>query len=202
MARPLQANSDETRRRIVAAAIELFARDGFLGASTRELAERAGVNVATLHYYFHGKQGVYDAAVDEVYRRLAERAEGALAGARLDDLDDVCGALYRAARAERDGIRVLVRQVLDGGRLTPRTEALHFLPGLDSTAELAASVLGCPPDRVRPAVVTLGYLISRFVIQDDDSLVSAFGAATAEEAHARALDSLARTAHALLDAPR
>ena len=40
-----QQRGEDTRRRILETALELFATDGFEGASTRTLAERAGVNL-------------------------------------------------------------------------------------------------------------------------------------------------------------
>ncbi len=198
MARPVNANADETRGRILHAAIGLFAGHGFHGASTRELAALANVNVATISYYFGGKQGLYEATVDEVYRRLADRTQAALASASLNDVGALIGGLYAAARSERDGVRVLVREVLDHGRLTPHTEAKHFLPGVGKLSELAAGALGCSPAHALTGIVALGYLLSRYVIQDDASLKAALGARTAKEAHQRVVATLVATARALL----
>ena len=198
MARPVDANAEETRRRILAAGVALFAARGFDGVSTRELAARAKVNAATLAHYFGGKQGVYDATVDEVYRRLTARTQEAVVSASLADLRGFLARAYDAAREERDGIRLLVRQVLDGGRLTPHTEARHFLPTLEGAAERVAPLVGCPPARARAAMVTLGYLISRFVIQDRRSLKAAFGVRSTGEARARVLAVLTTTTEALL----
>jgi AcrR family transcriptional regulator len=198
MARPVDANAEETRRRILDAAIGLFAARGFDGVSTRELAARADVNAAMLSHYFGGKQGVYDATVDEVYRRLAARTQEAVAGATLGDLPGFLARVYDSARQERDGIRLLVRQVLDGGRLTPHTEGRHFLPRLESAAELVAPLYGCTPAQARGAAVTLGYLVSRFVIQDERSLKAAFGVRSTAEARDRVLATLVSTTEALL----
>ena len=49
------ARGDETRLRITEAAIELFGEYGFDGASTRDIAARAGVNAPALQYYFENK---------------------------------------------------------------------------------------------------------------------------------------------------
>ena len=198
MARPLHADADETRRLLVDAALALFAAHGFHGVSTRELADRAGVNAAMLSHYFGGKQGLYDAAVDEVYRRLGARTQQAFAGASLDDVKELWTRVYDAARAERDGIRLLVRQVLDGGRLTPHTEAKHFLPQLELAARTAAALVGCTPAHARAAAVTLGYLVSRYVIQDERSLAAAFGVRSKAAARARVIATLVTTADALL----
>src|ERR1019366_6322895 len=48
--RPRGGDPVETRRGILNAAEECFAASGFVGATTRRVAARARVNVATLHY--------------------------------------------------------------------------------------------------------------------------------------------------------
>jgi TetR/AcrR family transcriptional regulator, regulator of cefoperazone and chloramphenicol sensitivity len=58
------ARGDETRHRIIEAAVELFGEHGFEGASTRDIAARAGVNAPALQYYFENKEGVYRACVE------------------------------------------------------------------------------------------------------------------------------------------
>ncbi|HEX3469409.1 MAG TPA: helix-turn-helix domain-containing protein [Candidatus Elarobacter sp.] len=52
---------EETRAKIVAAARELFERNGTRGTTTREVAERAGVNEATLFRHFGSKRALLDA---------------------------------------------------------------------------------------------------------------------------------------------
>jgi hypothetical protein len=88
--------------------------------------------------------------------------------------------------------------VLDHGRLTKRTEAAHFLPVIDHAAKLAAQLLGCSVADARAATVAIGYLVSRFVIQDDRSLVTALGVRSVRQAHQRAIDTLTITARALV----
>src|SRR3984957_14574093 len=62
----------ETRARIVAAAIRLFAEKGYEGASTRDIANSAGVNAPALQYYFDSKEGVYIACVEHIVSRVWE----------------------------------------------------------------------------------------------------------------------------------
>jgi AcrR family transcriptional regulator len=52
---------EETRARILAAARELFERNGTRGTTTREVAERAGVNEATLFRHFGSKSALLEA---------------------------------------------------------------------------------------------------------------------------------------------
>jgi AcrR family transcriptional regulator len=52
-------DSDDRRKAIVAAAVPLFARNGFAGTTTRELAAAAGVSEALLFRHFPSKQLLY-----------------------------------------------------------------------------------------------------------------------------------------------
>ncbi len=63
---------EETRARIVTAALRLFGERGFEGASTREIAANAGVNAPALQYYFDNKEGVYIACVEHIVSRVWE----------------------------------------------------------------------------------------------------------------------------------
>jgi len=55
----IRLDSDERRKAIVQAAVPLFARKGFAGTTTRELAEAAGISEALLFRHFPSKQLLY-----------------------------------------------------------------------------------------------------------------------------------------------
>jgi AcrR family transcriptional regulator len=57
-------HADERRRSLVLAAYDLIAEKGFEDLRTRDVAARAGVNIATLHYYFASKEDLIDGVVD------------------------------------------------------------------------------------------------------------------------------------------
>ncbi len=59
-----------TRQALLDAALDLFAERGFDGASTRLIAERAGVAQPLLNYHFAGKHELWQAAVDDLFGRL------------------------------------------------------------------------------------------------------------------------------------
>ncbi len=65
---------------MLAAALELFSERSFDGATTREIAARAGVTQPLLNYHFSSKTELWLAAVDRLFRALgkalAERATG------------------------------------------------------------------------------------------------------------------------------
>lgn len=72
---------EETRARIVEAAVVVFGERGYDGASTRDIATAAGVNAPAIQYYFDGKEGVYLACVEHLitllWRKMSETVEAA-----------------------------------------------------------------------------------------------------------------------------
>src|SRR5262245_59972299 len=71
MARPVNADGEKTRRRILERAVALFSEKGADGVSIRELAAASGVSLAMVHHYFGDKDGLYAACIDEMYAELA-----------------------------------------------------------------------------------------------------------------------------------
>lgn len=76
---PAQQRGEDTRLRILQTALQVFAAEGYEGASTRTLAQRANVNLPALQYYFGNKEGLYRAVIDHigdsVERRVAPVSE-------------------------------------------------------------------------------------------------------------------------------
>lgn len=62
---PAPPPAEDARARLLAAGLRLFAHQGFAKTSTRELAEAANVNVASISYYFGDKAGLYRAVFTE-----------------------------------------------------------------------------------------------------------------------------------------
>ncbi len=56
--------NDERRRSLVLAAYQLIAEKGLEHLRTRDIAARAGVNIATLHYHFASKEDLIGSVVD------------------------------------------------------------------------------------------------------------------------------------------
>jgi len=54
----------ETRQRLVEAAGEVFAKQGFRNVTIREICEKAKANIAAVHYHFGGKEEIYTAVFD------------------------------------------------------------------------------------------------------------------------------------------
>jgi TetR/AcrR family transcriptional regulator len=80
MTRPTRPSADATRDRILIASLDLFSELSFDGATTREIAQRAGVTQPLLSYHFKTKGDLWRAAVDRIFAELnlalTSRSEG------------------------------------------------------------------------------------------------------------------------------
>ena len=66
---PRSRKGVETRARLVAAAKEIFERDGFLDARISDIAEKAGLSHGSFYHYFESKEEVFREVVAEVDER-------------------------------------------------------------------------------------------------------------------------------------
>lgn len=77
--RPSGAVPGESRKAILEAAQQLFAKQGFLSTTTRAIAAKAGVDAALVHYFFKTKEKLFSAVVEfpvtpEQLKELLEEA--------------------------------------------------------------------------------------------------------------------------------
>jgi len=56
---------DERRRKIIQAAMYVFSRSGFSGATTRKIAKKAGISEAMIYSHFKDKEDLYSAIIDQ-----------------------------------------------------------------------------------------------------------------------------------------
>jgi AcrR family transcriptional regulator len=66
----LKTQGEERRRSLVEAAYHLIAEGGFEQLRTRDIAARAGVNIATLHYYFARKEDLIQGVVEYLLQQF------------------------------------------------------------------------------------------------------------------------------------
>lgn len=163
--RPQRSDGEQSRERLLRAALRLFAQQGFDKTSTREIAEAAGTNLAAIKYYFGDKAGLYravffesqgDPAADiaryadpslplrEVLRGLYE---GFVAPLREGDTAQLCTKLHAREFLEPTGL--WQQEIREGIR--PAHEAL--LQALQRHLGLAA-----PDDELRRLALCLAGL--------------------------------------------
>jgi len=63
---------------ILKAAREVFMEKGMAGARMQEIADRAGINKAMLHYYFRSKEKLFDKVFKEAFDEFWPRIEEAM----------------------------------------------------------------------------------------------------------------------------
>lgn len=68
---PHTAHGEAQRQALVDAAYYQIAEGGFEGLRTRDVAARAGVNIATLHYYFATKEDLIRAVLERLYEEVS-----------------------------------------------------------------------------------------------------------------------------------
>lgn len=80
------ATKEETRQRIIAAAVERFKAQGFDAATTRDIARAAKLAIGTLFNYFPTKEAIVEHLVSEA----CAKAEEALGTAPVCDANESC----------------------------------------------------------------------------------------------------------------
>ena len=62
----------DTLQRILDTAAQVFAGSGFAGARMDEIADRAGVNKATIYYHVGDKRTLYERILNDIFSGIAE----------------------------------------------------------------------------------------------------------------------------------
>jgi TetR/AcrR family transcriptional regulator, regulator of cefoperazone and chloramphenicol sensitivity len=64
---------EQSRTRLLQAAVEVFAEKGFQSATVREICSRADANIAAVNYYFRNKEGLYVEALAFAFQHAEQR---------------------------------------------------------------------------------------------------------------------------------
>ena len=159
---------EETRKRLLEAALQVFAATGYQAAGTRQIAELAGVTLPALQYYFGGKEGLYKACAEAVADRFAALnrdavIHGAAALRNTADpaelrtvLKDTMGSVARAmtiSEQSRLWGAFAARELLDPGPAFDIMMDRLWSSGIALVAELIARIEGRDradePSRIR-----------------------------------------------------
>ena len=132
-----EKENEPARARILQAAVELFADDGYKLASVRRICEAAHVNVAMVNYYFHGKEELYLAAFDHA-RELARTSAA-----------DVAAASARAQLPPEEQLRLAI-EALVSDMLRPGPASLFSRLVARELIEPTAAIHKLAERNVRP----------------------------------------------------
>lgn len=115
----------ETEQRIIAAATEVFLEKGRDGARMQEIADRAKINKAMLHYYFRSKLRLYQRVFSQQIEGFFAELMGAIRQAENgEEFLSLFVEHYLEAIARRRGmLRFVLWEIERGGEVF--SQALH-----------------------------------------------------------------------------
>jgi AcrR family transcriptional regulator len=124
-----------TKARILSAAEEVFASRGFTGASTREIAARAGVNISSLHYHWASKETLYVAVFrnlfDQIVNLLREALEPLRNSEHLDGsaiIDQTMDRLFDFFADSPNVPKLLLRRIVENADIDVGVERDVLVP--------------------------------------------------------------------------
>jgi TetR/AcrR family transcriptional regulator, regulator of cefoperazone and chloramphenicol sensitivity len=185
---------DETRQRILDAALKAFGGASFKAVTTRRLAEAAGVSLPTLQYYFGDKEGLYRACAETIVERYRRHTGAAAQAARAlseQVLREQALSEDGAAETTRAQLKALIRAL--AGFLVGSTEAERWAqfvgrelrdpgpafeilyenlwrPGVELVARLIARILGRPQSDPAARIQALLLISSLLAFQSGRSI--------------------------------
>src|SRR5690348_4272784 len=123
-----QTKSESRRQRVLDAALEVFAREGYGNAAVDEIARLSATSKGGVYFHFPSKQAIFLSLIDAAGALLLERTERAMA-AEADPIakgDAALLAVLRTFGDHRTLARLLLIEALGAGRdFNQRLSDLH-----------------------------------------------------------------------------
>ena len=115
MARPKDANPEQTQATILDAAEDEFADQGFHGTRMVAIAKRAGVTHGLLHYYFDSKDGLYEEVVGRLLGRHQQLFEKLQADHHVLTVREVVLESFDLFWEHPNQVRIMLWEMASGG---------------------------------------------------------------------------------------
>jgi AcrR family transcriptional regulator len=175
---------EETRQRILDAALTAFGEASFQAVTTRRIAQAAGVSLPTLQYYFGDKEGLYRACAQAIVERYRHATGAAAQAARAlsEDRDAettrvqlkaliraLTGFLVGSTEAAR-WAPFVARELRDPGPAFEILYASLWRPGVELIARLIARILDRPPSDPAARIQALLLISSLLAFQSGRSV--------------------------------
>ncbi|WP_087025074.1 TetR/AcrR family transcriptional regulator [Thaumasiovibrio subtropicus] len=110
--RPVGGDSD-ARQKLIDACRPMFMRLPYEKVSTRMVAEKAGVNVALIRYYFQSKAGLFEAMVNDTMEPIHSTMSAVLDKGGFDNLEQLMRTYYKTM-APYPEFPALVARIMNG----------------------------------------------------------------------------------------
>jgi len=116
--RLIKMKQKDTREKILRAAEEVFAKDGFAGARIQQISQKAGINQAMIYYYFSSKENLYQMVLTEAFFRLNQVLSRALSE-NLDfahNFRRFIGLYFDLVSQNRNFTQIIQQELANGGK--------------------------------------------------------------------------------------
>jgi AcrR family transcriptional regulator len=170
-----------TKARILAAAEEVFAERGFEGASTREIAARAAVNISSLHYHWESKETLYFTVFQNVFDRIVDRLQNTLGPllARHSGRDEAIGAamgeIFDFFTDNPNVPKLLLRRIVDDEAIDVGIDRDVLLPAWNVFAEWLGRIGRDPGDEESRLFMLSLYAVTLVYVLDSQLYRSMLG---------------------------
>jgi AcrR family transcriptional regulator len=197
------------RERMLREATRIFATKGFDKASTREICQAAGVNIASIHYYFGDKQGLYrEALIQPMLEVLAHLPPPDAQTPLRDWLQAFYGALLLPLRMADSDLahlmRLMGREMLEPSAVYDELCMSHIAPQHGALVEMLRQRCGAAePDLALHQLAHALTAIAHDYWMSADYMESlAPGVARGPGAYERVLQRLVAYGEALIESER
>lgn len=149
------------RERLLVAAMDVFGKYGYEGATTRQIAGQAHVNIAAIPYYYGGKEGLYQAVIDHITMTIKAQVE--------ETVSTIYTTSFSGAHGKEKALALLEEFL---------TRMIEFMVGSDQAPRISRIIIReqmYPTDAydtifkgfMEPALGAVALLVS--VLTEDDS---------------------------------
>ncbi len=168
--RPDAASSTDVRSGILETAEDFFATKGYAATSVREIAERAGVNPAMIHYYFGNKESLLKAVLEKALAPLGiaiesmKQADRVSPGEMIQILMDIVASHPRLPY-------LVIREVMLPGGVMQAHFAKNMAPKLGGAIlgllgrEIQAGRISSDPPPAIGALALMSLAIFPFIVR-------------------------------------
>ena len=194
-----------SRDQLLLQATRIFSLKGFAGASTREICDAAGVNIAAIHYYFGDKAGLYRAVLLKPITRITSRLQG------FDDPNLSFEASMRVllapfiaaskdAEHDRAVMRLHLREMLEPSPVFREVVEQSVVPHHNALAQLLARHVGIakPDEAIHHLAFALVAMANDYCMSREFMHLLAPRVLDRPDANERILDRLVAYSAALL----
>lgn len=143
-----------TRKAILEAAGHLISEAGLAQATSKQIAARASVDIASINHHFGNRSGLYQAVLAEAHRRLLDAKHLERLAATIEPAEQKLKALIRllvqgGAMAPNWPLIVLMREVMAPSAHLMALQQEEVLPKLQRVLPILSELTALSPDDPR-----------------------------------------------------